>query len=554
MAKTLKYLLYFLVVLSCQKNGNSNLGSTSGSNSFSFNSISVNGFYSTSSFRGISTQPVIRISFTAPLSQSTVSGAVVLSDSKSKQVPVAFAYQNQDSTLLIRPSSPLSYISGYQLTVSSELKSKAGGGLLSAVSIGLYTAIDSSGKFAVIPNDSLLTIVQRQTFKYFWNFGHPISGMARERNSSGDIVTTGGTGFGILSIPVAVERRFISREDGVQRIQTILNFLSQKASHFHGAFSHWMNGADGTVVPFGTNDNGADIVETSYLIMGLLAARQYFDGSLSDEKKMRDDINTLWDNVDWNWFRKNDSNMLFWNWSPDYGWAVNVPVRGWNECLITYVLAASSNTHSIPKIVYDEGFAKNGAIKNGNAYFGIELPLGQPFGGPLFFEQYSFLGINPTGLTDAYADYWKQAVNHTKINLEYCKANPKNYFGYSSVCWGLTASDIQNGYTASSPTNDVGVIAPTAAISSFPYTPVESLNALRFYYYQMGDKIWGSYGFTDAFDLTDIWFADSYLAIDQGPQIVMIENYRSALLWNLFMSCPEVKTGMKKLGFQSPNL
>jgi len=229
-------------------------------------------------------------------------------------------------------------------------------------------------------------------------------------------------------------------------------------------------------------------------------------------------------------------------------------IKGWNECLITYVLAASSNTHAIPNEVYDEGWASNGGIKNGNSYLGINLPLGPEMGGPLFFAHYSFLGINPTGLKDAYADYWEQNKNHTLINYNYCKTNSKNYFGYSNACWGLTASDIQNGYTASSPTNDIGVIAPSAAISSLPYTPAESMNALKFFYYKLGDKLWKEYGFVDAFSLKDLWFADSFLAIDQGPQIVMIENYRSGLLWKLFMSCPEVKTGMKKLGFTSPDL
>lgn len=181
------------------------------------------------------------------------------------------------------------------------------------------------------------------------------------------------------------------------------------------------------------------------------------------------------------------------------------------------------------------------------------LPLGEANGGPLFFSHYSFLGINPHDLKDAYADYWQQVTAHSKINYAYCVANPKNYNGYSNACWGLTASDDNiTGYGAHAPNNDLGIISPTAAISSIPYTPTESLNALRFFYYKLGNKIWGQYGFTDAFNLTDIWFSDSYLAIDQGPQMVMIENYRSALLWNLFMSCPEIKTGMKSLGFQSP--
>jgi hypothetical protein len=265
-------------------------------------------------------------------------------------------------------------------------------------------------------------------------------------------------------------------------------------------------------------------------------------------------INNLWNAVDWNWYRQNGQDILYWNWSPDYGWAVNVPVRGWSEALITYVLAASAPTDSVPRSAYDNGWARGGAMKNGKSFFGIPLPLGPDYGGPLFFAHYSFLGINPNGLSDAYASYWTQDTAHARINYLYCVNNPSQFNGYSAACWGLTASDEQGGYSAHAPQNDDGVISPTAAISSLPYTPVESMNALRFFYYKLGDKIWGQYGFADAFNLTNPWFDNDFLAIDQGPQIVMIENYRSGLLWNLFMSCPEIKTGMKKLGFQSPNL
>jgi hypothetical protein len=289
-------------------------------------------------------------------------------------------------------------------------------------------------------------------------------------------------------------------------------------------------------------------------MMGLLCARQYFNGPGAAEKALRNDINAIWNAVEWDWFRKNNENVLYWHWSPNYNWEMNLPVRGWNEALITYVLAASSTTHSVPKTVYDNGWAKNGAIRNNNVYYGINLPLGEPLGGPLFFSHYSFLGIDPNGLSDQYANYQAQVINHSKINFEYCRANPKNYFGYSNLCWGLTASDIPGGYTASSPANDVGVIAPTAALSSMPFTPIESMQALRFFYYKLGDKIWKQYGFADAFALKEPWFADSFLAIDQGPVIIMIENYRSRLLWNLFTSCPEVKAGMLSLGFSAPYL
>ncbi|SEM29225.1 hypothetical protein SAMN05216436_103120 [bacterium A37T11] len=412
---------------------------------------------------------------------------------------------------------------------------------------------NDTDKFPRIPDEELLTLVQKQTFRYFWDFGHPISGMARERNTSGDVVTTGGTGFGLMAMVVGVERGFITQAEGVERLQKILNFL-KTADRFKGAFPHWLNGNTGKVQPFSGKDNGADLVETAFLMEGLLTARQYFSSQGPTEVTLRGDITQLYNAVEWDWFRKNNGNVLYWHWSPNYNWDMNLPIQGWNEALVVYVLAAASPGHAIPKSVYDQGWAQNGALKNGQTYNGIVLPLGSPSGGPLFFEHYSFLGIDPRGLKDSYADYDIQTKAHSLINYNYAVANPKGYKGYGADCWGLTASDIPNGYTASSPTNDQGVIAPTAALASLPYTPEESMKALHFFYYKIGDKLWGKYGFTDAFSLTQAWFAESYLAIDQGPIIVMIENYRSQLLWNLFMSAPETKTGLKTLGFSGPGL
>ncbi len=287
-------------------------------------------------------------------------------------------------------------------------------------------------------------------------------------------------------------------------------------------------------------------------MQGLLTARQYFTGNDADENNLRNDINTIVNRVEWNWFL-NNQQVLYWHWSPDKAWAMNHKVQGWNECLITYVLAASSATHGISKYAYDAGWARSGAMKNGKQFYNIVLPLGEDYGGPLFFEHYSFLGLKPSALTDSYASYNEQTRHHTLINYNYCKANPKQWYGYSDSVWGLTASNIKNGYNASSPTNDLGYIAPTAAISSLPYTPNESMAALKFYYYVLGDKIFREYGFTDAFTLDVLkngaWFDDAFLAIDQGPIIVMIENYRTGLLWDLFMSAPEVKAGLAKLGF-----
>jgi hypothetical protein len=522
--------------------------------SFSFNTLKVNGVYNGFTYTNINTIPVIKLSFSTAINHASIANSISFKSVSGTTIPYNTSFEDNDNTVVISPLQPLQNLAKYSVGVTTDLKSTKNGNLQSALNVQLLTTIDSTNKFQVVTDDQLLDIIQKQTFKYFWDFGHPVSGLARERNTSGEIVTTGGSGFGIMAIVVAVNRQFITRADGLARMQKIVGFLKNTAQKFHGAFPHWLNGTTGMVVPFSSQDNGADLVETSFLMEGLLTARQYFNDPAIDETNLRNDINALWNNVEWDWFRQNNQNVLYWHWSPDQGWVINMPIHGWDEALMPYVLGASSTTHSIPKVVYDNGWAGNGAMKNGNSYNSTLLPLGPAYGGPLFFEHYSFMAINPNGLSDVYANYETQTKAHTIINYNYCINNPKGYYGYSNKCWGLTASDIASGYTASSPTNDVGVIAPTAAISSLPYTPIESLKALKFFYYQLGDKIWGQYGFYDAFSLNDPWFANSYLAIDQGPIIVMTENYRSGLIWNLFMSCPEIKTGMKSLGFTSPNL
>lgn len=556
----LPYFLFFSAVLSlaaCSKNSTPDPipPPPPPPTSFTAKSTTVDGTTNTTALYNAKTLPEIKFSFSAPIDHNTVSTGISFKTKAGTAVTYNASYENNDSIVIIKPAAALNYINAYTVNVATSLKSQSGGHLKTAVSANFITQIDSTDKFPVISDSALLDLVQQQTFKYFWEFGHPISGMARERNSSGDVVTTGGTGFGIMSMIAATNRNFISRPDAVTRIQKIVSFLKNNCTAYHGAFSHWINGSTGATIPFSTNDNGGDLVETSYLMQGLLCARQYFNTSSATEIALRNDINTLWDAVEWNWYRQGDQNVLYWHWSTDKAWIMNVQIKGWNEALVTYALAASSNNYAVPKTVYDNGWASNGTMKNGTTYYGITLPLGSVFGGPLFFTQYSFLGINPHDLTDAYANYYTQDTAHARINYLYCVSNPKKFNGYSNLCWGLTASDDNlKGYDAHAPDNDDGVISPTAAIASLPYTPTESMNALKFFYYKMGDKLWGEFGFKDAFNLTNIWFADSYLAIDQGPEIVMIENYRTGLLWNLFMSCPEVKTGMKSLGFQSPNL
>jgi len=408
-----------------------------------------------------------------------------------------------------------------------------------------------------LSDSALLDLVQKQTFRYFWDFAHPVSGLARERsnieNYGHETVTIGGTGFGIMAVIVAVQRGWISRDTAAKFMLKMTKFLV-KANCYHGVFPHWMDGATGKTIPFSRKDDGADLVETSYLMQGLLCARQYFNGDNNTERAFRQRVAWLWGDIEWNWFTNGGQEVLYWHWSPNNGWAMNFPVRGFNECMIMYILAASSPNEKfqVPAAVYHRGWATSNFFKNGKEFYGIKLPLGFDYGGPLFFSQYSFLGLDPRGLKDRYADYWEQNRNHTLINHEHCIRNPNKFKGYGPDCWGLTASDTYNGYDAYSPTNDKGTISPTAALSAFPYTPEYSMKALKHFYYDLGDKIWSEYGFTDAFNETQNWYAKSHLAIDQGPIVAMIENYRSGLLWNLFMSCPEIKEGLKKLSFESP--
>lgn len=414
-----------------------------------------------------------------------------------------------------------------------------------------------------ISDDSLLTLTQYRTFQYFWDGAEPVSGMARERyhvdgeypENDMNVITTGGTGFGLMAILVGIERHFITRQEGYERLSLIVNKLA-RADRFHGVWPHWLWGETGKVKPFSPKDNGADIVETAYLIQGLLTVREYFRNGSVGEKQLADSIDKLWKEVDWNWFTRNgQANAIYWHWSPDYEWEMNFAIEGYNECLITYVLAASSPTHPVSPDVYHKGWARSGNIVSEKVQYGRPLILkhngAEQYGGPLFWAHYSYLGLDPRKISDKYAVYWDLNRNHTLINWQWCKENPLKHKGYSESCWGLSAGYSPSGYAAHAPgeQNDHGVITPTAALSSFPYTPEQSMKALRYFYFELGDSIFGKYGFYDGFHQGKGWYPKRYLAIDQGPIVVMIENHRSALLWNLFMAAPEISTGLSRLGF-----
>lgn len=410
-------------------------------------------------------------------------------------------------------------------------------------------------------NDSVfLDFIQKVHFNYMWEGADSTSGLAKERihldnqypENDQNTVTIGGSGFGVAGLIVAMDRGFITREAGVERLHKIVDYLT-KADRFHGVWPHWLDGPTGKVKPFGQKDNGGDLVESAFLMQTLLCVRQYMDANVETEKSLIDKINKLWHEMEFDWYRNGGQNVLYWHWSPNYGWEMNFPLQGYNECLMAYILGASSPTHGIPAECYHEGWARSGGIKSDAKPYGLPLDVkhngAEELGGPLFWAHYSYIGLDPRGLKDPYADYWHVTRNHAMSDYKYCVENPKKFVGYGENCWGLTASYSTKGYAAHCPgDNDCGVITPTAALSSFPYTPEESMRALK-YFYSKGEWIWGKYGFYDAFSETDNWTVPRYLAIDQLTIAPMIENYRTGLLWNLFMSCPEIQTGLAKLGF-----
>ncbi|MEM7659881.1 MAG: glucoamylase family protein [Bacteroidota bacterium] len=411
----------------------------------------------------------------------------------------------------------------------------------------------------MLSDEALLDKLQQACFQYFWSGAEPNSGMARERyhldepELDAHVVTSGGSGFGILAILVGMERGFISRKEGIERLQKMADFL-EGADRFHGVWPHWLDGRTGEVIPFSPKDDGGDLVETAFLAEGLLCARQYLQAGSAEEQTLASQLDELWRGIEWDW-HQNGEAVLFWHWSPNHGWDMDFRLTGYNECLIAYVLGAASPTHPIAPAAYHKGWAREGAIRTSVTQYGHELTLShnyaEAYGGPLFWSHYSFVGLDPRELADAYANYWTHNRNHALINYEWCVDNPEDHVGYGPNCWGLTASYSPGiFYSAHQPNNDLGVITPTAALASFPYTPKESMAALRHFHDDLGDRLWGEYGPHDAFHLGNNWFPPHYLAIDQGPIVSMVENHRSGLLWELFMSCPEVQRGLENLGFE----
>ena len=419
-----------------------------------------------------------------------------------------------------------------------------------------------------LADDELLTMLQETCFRYYWEGAHPDAGMALESIPGDDrIVATGASGFGIMALITGVDRGFITREQGLQRLTRIVTFL-ERAPRYHGVWSHFMNGSTAESMPvFGVFDDGGDLVETAFLIQGLLAARQYFHGSIESERSLYKRITHLWETVEWDWYRRDpDMDALFWHWSSNWAAHINHRLTGFNEVMIVYLLAIASPTHPVPADLYYSGWAGQSDVainyrrgwggttdgdhySNGHTYYGIKLDVGVGRGGPLFFTHYSYMGFDPHSLTDSYTNYFENNRNIARINLAYSTENPGHHKGYGADAWGLTASDGPQDYVPQAPElkDDKGNITPTGALSSFPYTPDASMAAFKHYYRDLGAEIWGVYGPRDAINPDQNWVSPIFMGLNQAPITVMIENQRTGLIWKLFMSNPEIKPMLDRI-------
>jgi exo beta-1,2-glucooligosaccharide sophorohydrolase (non-reducing end) len=426
----------------------------------------------------------------------------------------------------------------------------------------------ADGSTRPMTDDELLSMVQEGCFRYYWECAHPVAGLAPEvLPGDPNLLAVGGNGFGVMALLVAAQRGFVTRAQADERMLKIVRFLA-RADRFHGAWPHFLNGNTGHVIPyFGKYDDGGDLVETAFMMQGLLAARQFFNGAGAAEEEIRDTITRLWRGVEWDWYRRTpDSNWLYWHWSPDHGFYIDHPLVGWNETMMVYLLAIASPTHPVPASLYYTGWAGTSPRQvlyrqawsrttvgdhyvNGHSFYGMKLDVGEGNGSDLFFTHFSFMGFDPRGRRDRFTDYFDNNRAIALINRDYCIENPRHFAGYGPDCWGLSAG-INAGGGRPLARDDNGTISIMASLASMPYTPAESMAALKHYYRDLGAKVWGAYGFHDGFNATQNWYEEVYMALDQAPITVMIENYRTGLVWNLFMANPEIRSALDAIGFR----
>lgn len=417
-------------------------------------------------------------------------------------------------------------------------------------------------------DDELLNMVQQAQFNYYWDGASKNAGMAIEiKPGDQNQIALGSSGFGLMALVVGIDRGFVTREEGVDRMLKIVRFL-KKADRFHGVWPHFIDDRTGKAMPyFGKYDDGGDLIETAFVAQGFFAARQYFDRDTPKEKELRDTMTQLYNEIEWDWYRKTpDSDFLYWHWSPNHEFHISHPLIGWNEAAIAYLMGIASPTHPIPASLWHSGWAgtsptavkyrrnwsrttKGDHFVNGNTYYGHRLDVGEGNGAELFFAQFSFLGFDPRGIRDKYTNYFKNNRNLALISQAYAIDNPEGHVGYGADAWGQSAG-VHTGGGRARPADDNGTLTVHASLGMMPFVPEESMKALRHYYRDLGDRTWSTYGFVDGFNQDENWHEEAYMALNQAQTVIMIENHRTGLIWKLFMSNPEIAPALKAIGFE----
>ena len=418
--------------------------------------------------------------------------------------------------------------------------------------------------------ESMLDSIQHKTFLFFLNEHHPIKGIVKDRTLSTAPCSIAATGFGIPCFAIGAERKWITRDQAAAITLKILNFFitsiqstAKDVTGYKGFYYHFLK------MDSGTREWNCELssVDTGLLMMGIIFARNYYNKDNESEKQIRSLAAALLDRIDWNFMvlpaSSKYAHTISMAWSPekgleDYGWF------GYNEALFLYILAAGSGM--------------NNAEQSYNAWlktYRWETPykgLSHVAFPPLFGHQFSQAFIDFRGIADSYMrekgiDYFENSRRATYVQRQYASDNPKGLTGYDSLCWGVTASDGPPekynfgdkkflGYAGRGSSGpdynyfDDGTIAPYGPLSSLPFAPEIVLPTIRSMNEKYGKKLWGKYGYYDAFNLTAGWIDDDFLGIDEGPMLIMIENFRTGLVWNYVMKDTIIQKGLNKLGFE----
>jgi hypothetical protein len=402
----------------------------------------------------------------------------------------------------------------------------------------------------VLDDGAFLDLVQHTAFDYFWYETNPQNGLVKDRSSYTSLSSIAAVGFGLSALTVGIDRGWISREVGRARVLTTLTFLwnsphgpEADATGYNGFYYHFLD------MQTGRRDGDTELstIDTALLLGGVLHVQEYFDQLDATEARIRTLADALYRRVDWPWMQVRSVKLCH-GWKPETGFLPH-DWGGYNEAMILYLLALGSPTFPISPQAWTAWTSSyDWQTHYGQAF--VVFP-------PLFGHQYSHVWVDFRNIQDTYMrakglDYFENSRRATLANRAYAIANPHGWADYGENVWGLTASDIPSSYSARGappPERDDGTITPTAAGGSFAFTPHESLAALRHMYATYRTQIWGPYGFKDAFNPSMKWFATDYLGIDQGPIVLMIENYRSGRIWHVFMQHPAIQRGLEHAGF-----